>query len=361
MIGKTQQNAWKAIAKEVKIDATEAQARYHASRTRFSHYLKSIRAIRSGSGQRDVELKEEYEHLRWLISHIKHRPTISNSKRTRQEEVSDDDEDQKFGLAGNVTSAQQNGNGIGDGSSEEEGVADSDVGKEENVAQDGIDDHNSSKDEDETVLRLVKPKKCKPLKASVSKTTKPKEYQKNLKTDKGKSKRPWSADKLNTFEKVVLDTMGDINGKFKSGETEDQPLNQDEISLFRLSLASKLKRLPSTLVTKTQLQILQVVCDVETMADSLVFNKSSYLAPQFPNWTPTFSHSQRRDLTNHNSISLGPSGTFHHMQSASRANIGHQAFSQFNHPVTQQSHSATEVESFEKLDLPNTPLHSSSF
>ena len=89
-------NAWNEVATELGIDVSEAQSRYNTIRTCFSRYLKSIREIRSGSGREHVQLKVEYEHLRWLIAYIKHRSTTSNLSMLRQvivEAVADNESD----------------------------------------------------------------------------------------------------------------------------------------------------------------------------------------------------------------------------------------------------------------------------
>ena len=71
-------NAWQLVASELCISTTEAQVRHYSLRARLARYLKSIRDVRSGSGGGDVPIKEEYEHMRWFLSHIKHRATASN-------------------------------------------------------------------------------------------------------------------------------------------------------------------------------------------------------------------------------------------------------------------------------------------
>ena len=55
------ENAWMAVAKELGIPV-------------------SGKAVRSGSGHKDIEIKEEFKYLRWLIVRIKHRETTSNGE-----------------------------------------------------------------------------------------------------------------------------------------------------------------------------------------------------------------------------------------------------------------------------------------
>ena len=76
-------NAWKEIAAKLGIDQTEAKTRYNSIRTNFSKYIRKLRdASRSGAGRNDLpEIKGEYEHLRWLLNHIKHRQGTSNFSR----------------------------------------------------------------------------------------------------------------------------------------------------------------------------------------------------------------------------------------------------------------------------------------
>eukprot|EP00794_Sanderia_malayensis_P013138 gene13138-14491_t len=88
-------NAWRQIGLELKLDWTEAQKRYNSIRTNFSKYIKRQRSIRSGSGIGDVpEIKPEYEHLRWLLTHIQHRRSTTNFKKkpTTTEMLSSGDE-----------------------------------------------------------------------------------------------------------------------------------------------------------------------------------------------------------------------------------------------------------------------------
>ena len=52
----------------------------------------------SGKGRKDIKIKEEYEYLRWLIVHIKHKNTTTNYVRRhllteRLSDPEDDDDD----------------------------------------------------------------------------------------------------------------------------------------------------------------------------------------------------------------------------------------------------------------------------
>ena len=81
-------NAWKEISEKLGIETAEAQKRYNNIRTMFSKYVKRVRSVRSGSGRSDVpQLREDLEYLRWLVTHIRHRPSTTNFKRRTTEEV----------------------------------------------------------------------------------------------------------------------------------------------------------------------------------------------------------------------------------------------------------------------------------
>ena len=71
------ENAWTAIANELHITVKKAEDRYKNVRTVFGRYLKGLKPP-SGSGRDSIVIKPEFEHLRWLITHIDHRKTTTN-------------------------------------------------------------------------------------------------------------------------------------------------------------------------------------------------------------------------------------------------------------------------------------------
>ena len=77
--------AWKEVADKLGIEVDEAVRRYNSIRTNFSKYLKRQKKGKvSGTGKKDIpKIKEEYEYLRWLTVHIKHRNTTTNYVRRR--------------------------------------------------------------------------------------------------------------------------------------------------------------------------------------------------------------------------------------------------------------------------------------
>lgn len=50
---------------------------YEIIRTTFSRYIRKV-VGKSGVGRDDIKLDPKYEHLRWLATFIKTRPTSSN-------------------------------------------------------------------------------------------------------------------------------------------------------------------------------------------------------------------------------------------------------------------------------------------
>ena len=95
MLGR--KNAWKEVADNLGIEVDEAVRRYNSIRTNFSKYLKHHKKGKvSGTGKKDIpKIKQEYEYLRWLTVHIKHRNTTTNYVRRRllTEGVSDPEVD----------------------------------------------------------------------------------------------------------------------------------------------------------------------------------------------------------------------------------------------------------------------------
>ena len=71
-------NAWSEVSLQLGIEVLEAQTRYKSIHTKFSKYIKQMRG-RSGSGRCDLPpIREDLEHLRWLLVHIKHRSSTTN-------------------------------------------------------------------------------------------------------------------------------------------------------------------------------------------------------------------------------------------------------------------------------------------
>ena len=72
-------NAWEEVNKELRYKGGigELKMKYKFQRTRSSPYLASIKRV-SGMGAADMPLDKEFESLRWPVSHISHRFTVTN-------------------------------------------------------------------------------------------------------------------------------------------------------------------------------------------------------------------------------------------------------------------------------------------
>ena len=179
-------NVWKEVADKLGIEVDEAVRRYNSIRTNFSKYLKRQKKGKvSGTGKKDIpKIKEEYEYLRWLTVHIKHRNTTTNYVRRNllTEGVSDPEVDDDLCNA--------------------DDQADND---EHNIADDEtdpvIDDTKSASDEEDGEV----PARCKS-------ETKPKQPWAKV------NKPPSSAE----LDKQFLHTMSNINKAISSEKTEDE-------------------------------------------------------------------------------------------------------------------------------------------
>lgn len=93
------ENAWRAVSETVGLSIDDFKRRYNSNRTAFSRYLRSLKPP-SGSGRDSIILKPEYEHLRWLIKHIKHRAYTTSNFQLPEGEVEEVDDE------GNITMSQ---------------------------------------------------------------------------------------------------------------------------------------------------------------------------------------------------------------------------------------------------------------
>ena len=216
-------SAWKEVADKLGMEVDEAVRRYNSVRTNFSKYLKRQKKGKvSGTGKKDIpKIKEEYEYLRWLTVHIKHRNTTTNYARRRL-----------------LT----------------EGVSDPEVDDDLCNADDQAnnDEHNSADDETDPVIDDVKSASDEEDGEVLKSETKPKQPWAKV------NKPPSSAE----LDKQFLHTMSNINKAISSEKTED------EDKLFCLSLVSNLKALDSKHKSYAKLQILKVFNDIEWMDSS---------------------------------------------------------------------------------------------
>ena len=70
-------NAWRKISELLDLEESKCKQRYESIRTTFSRYVRKALG-KSGAGRDDIQLDPKYEHLRWLATFIKTRPTSGN-------------------------------------------------------------------------------------------------------------------------------------------------------------------------------------------------------------------------------------------------------------------------------------------
>ena len=245
---RVKKNAWQAVANTLKIDVASAQQRYNNIRTNFSTYIKSLKG-KSGSGRDDlVNIRPDYEYLRWLCSHIKHRQTRSNMRRTDSPICSEEIEAQ--------------GGGSDDGNEPENETTSSDDGQGTSDTQISLlqDSSDGSLKQDDTTSTADESDRS--LGKDINKVVKKfnKSHLEQPFTSKGE-KRPWSKQgQSDVFEREVSKTMKSINLALSN---EKKGRDDDEDTLFCLSLVQKFKRIPQKYKSTLQLNVLKAFNDME--------------------------------------------------------------------------------------------------
>ena len=231
---RVKRNAWQAVANTLRIDLSCAQQRYNNIRTNFSKYIKSLKG-KSGSGRDDLVIRADYEYLRWLCSHIKHRQTRTNMRKTDSEEACEESDN------GDPTACEDDGQGGAQGS----------------LAQDSLDE---SLGQDDTTSTTDESDRSSVRDKSVSKFNKSHLEQPSPSTRKC-AKRPWSKqNQSDVFETEVARTMKNINLALHD---EKKSREDDEDTLFCLSLVQKFKRIPHRYKSTLQLNVLKVFNEME--------------------------------------------------------------------------------------------------
>ena len=238
------------------MDVSSAQQRYNTIRTNFSKYIKNLKG-KSGSGRDDVEIRKDYEYLRWLISHIKHRQTRANMKRLADSPISvgssdetvclikesddglnEDDEHSSYENTGTQSGFQQ----------EMVAIVDDDKSVPNDRASTSDEREVSTATDSDASKKLNKPGQCP--------------------TRKG-GKRPWSKQNGAEFgfENEVVKTMKQLNSVLQGGDQKRPGKEEDEDTLFCLSLVAKFKRIPLKYRSSLQLAVLKAFNDMELAID----------------------------------------------------------------------------------------------
>ena len=70
-------NAWRKISQLLDSEESKCKQRYERIRTTFSRYIRKALG-KSSASRDDIPLDPKYEHLKWLVTFIKTRPTSGN-------------------------------------------------------------------------------------------------------------------------------------------------------------------------------------------------------------------------------------------------------------------------------------------
>ena len=278
------------------IGVEEAQTRYKSIRRNFSKYVKRIKCTRSGAGRSDLpEIKEDYEHLRWLITHIKQRKSVSNFRQKNEEEVCRKEEE-------DVDSSGPNCGVTENGTDDEEVESGSSYDYNEGIGinygsfKDMVADL-TNKPEDEEISNILEEPSSTPgskrsssvilSRASTPDVELPKKKEKklqnltpaaptlmNTRTTHKAKKRAWAKEKkpiapidvdAEFFQtmKAISHAIKDKDGPSQTKSSESEDLDEDKH--FCLSLVGQLKNLERRYKSMVKIQILKIFNDVEWM------------------------------------------------------------------------------------------------
>ncbi len=82
-------NSWAKVAEKFEITLREAGKRFKNIRTAYGRFLKKAKSVPSGSRRDAVPVPREFENQGWLATYIDHRPTSTNMKQPKQQELQD--------------------------------------------------------------------------------------------------------------------------------------------------------------------------------------------------------------------------------------------------------------------------------
>ena len=256
---RVKKNAWQAVATKLNIEVSSAQQRYNTIRTNFSKHIKNLKG-KSGCGRDEVEIRPDYEYLRWLISHIKHRETRTNMKRSTDSPIS------TGSSSGTSCAIKESDDGVNEDdeySSCE--IIDTQSGFQHEMMATVHDEKTLPNDGASTSdERHASTSTATDSDSSSTKLNKPGQYP----TKKG-GKRPWSKQSGSdfSFENEVVKTMKQFNSVLQGGDQKRPGNDEDEDTLFCLSLVPKFKRIPLKYRSSLQLSVLKAFHDMELAID----------------------------------------------------------------------------------------------
>ena len=264
----------------------------------FSKCVKRLRSVRSGSGRNDVpQLREDLEYLRWLVTHIRHRPSTTNFKRRTTEEVVQAMMSEPSELTDNESAGEDEETQI-DVDDTEDGSVDKGNKKQEESAIEitsnsgevdqagpmyspsGLDDEVGSITTQSPAPTLELAHVANTSACSTSPTTSVMDAPKNKNVTTSKSlpsvtakpkKKAWSKESkpCNTGEidREFLNTMNSIQKAIVEPTTVHKPSGSDDDEHFCLSLVGPLKSLEPRYKSMAKLQIMKVFNDIEWHKD----------------------------------------------------------------------------------------------
>ena len=262
-------NAWKSIAKSMDLpDGSHdlIKNRYTSIRTVFSKYVKSL-TIKSGSGRNELpNIKPEFEYLRWLIVHIKHRKGKSNLKSAKRRREIDDNESEHDPVQEH--DEMDYGNQKESDSDEE-----SDQDSREHTISLVSEPADLVEPEEQHSPELGGPSASTPEERS-KKSTKSKKTKSASSTPQSQTKRSsWSKGKkspsavdmdkefmktMNSLQKAIAESDRDTSKSEGQGNEEN-----DEDRHYCLSLVGQLKKLEPQYKSLAKMQIMKVLNDIE--------------------------------------------------------------------------------------------------
>ena len=277
-------NSWAKVAEKLKITPTEAEKRFRNIRTAYSRFLKKAKSVPSGSGRDAVPVPREFENLGWLATYIDHRPTSTNMKQPKQQELNNDSEDEKL-AAPDVNDI------LGEFPNADDGCDVFQLNEMEsgNLApenqQGSIEPNDAQTNEAGKQCKdpIGRPKKVSRRSSSLSSDLSSKSW----------SKASSSSMERAELDKVLVQSANTIaNYLSDSKKRQDNPYEEtdDEASNFCRSLVPRLKRLPPLKKAQMRMQVEQLFFQAEFAEPVLNSQPNAY------SFNPAMCTSQIQDM-----------------------------------------------------------------
>ena len=276
-------NSWAKVAEKFEITPTEAEKRFKNIRTAYGRFLKKAKSVPSGSGRDAVLVPREFENLGWLATYIDHRPTSTNMKQPKQQELNDSGDDKL---------ATPDVNDI--------------LGEFPN-ADDGCPQLNETESGSlvlENQQGSIEPNDAqtneagKQCKDPIGRPKKVSRRSSNSSSGSDLSSKPWSKASSTSMERAELDkalvqsanTIANYLSDCKKRKDNSYEVTDDEASNFCRSLVPRLKRLPPLKKARMRMQIEQLFFQAEFAEPVLNSQPNAY------SFNPAMCTSQIQDM-----------------------------------------------------------------